>query len=175
MRIKYLKYNLLIFTLLCFGFISISQNRINGIITDFKSDEPLVGANVVVKEENIGTTTDFDGKFSIEFKKLPIIIECSYIGYVSKNITINNSNSYLEIKLKQDEQILSDIEVTDNRLSEKLKQSPVTIEAMDVIAIKETPASSFYEGLGSLKGVDLTSASLGFKIINTRGFNSTSC
>ena len=174
MKIKYLKYKLLTFTLLCFGFISISQNRIDGKITDYKSNEALVGANVVIKEENIGTTTDFEGKFSIEFKKLPIKIEFSYIGYVSKNITINNSNSSLEIKLKQDEQILSDIEVTDNRLSEKLKQSPVTIEAMDVIAIKETPASSFYEGLGSLKGVDLTSASLGFKIINTRGFNSTS-
>ena len=45
---------------------------------------------------------------------------------------------------------------------------------MDIIAIKETPAASFYEGLGALKGVDVTSASLGFKIINTRGFNSTS-
>ena len=45
---------------------------------------------------------------------------------------------------------------------------------MDLIAIKEAPSGSFYEGLGNLKGVDLTSASLGFKIINTRGFNSTS-
>ncbi|MDG2164798.1 MAG: TonB-dependent receptor plug domain-containing protein, partial [Flavobacteriales bacterium] len=45
---------------------------------------------------------------------------------------------------------------------------------MDVIAIKEAPSASFYESLGLLKGVDLTSASLGFKIINTRGFNSTS-
>jgi len=43
-----------------------------------------------------------------------------------------------------------------------------------VIAIKEVPAGSFYEGLANLKGVDMTSASLGFKVINTRGFNSTS-
>ncbi len=45
---------------------------------------------------------------------------------------------------------------------------------MDLLAIKETPAANFYDGLGALKGVDLTAASLGFKIINTRGFNSTS-
>ena len=44
----------------------------------------------------------------------------------------------------------------------------------NLISIKETPSYSFYEGLGSLKGVDLTSASLAFKVINTRGFNSTS-
>ena len=45
---------------------------------------------------------------------------------------------------------------------------------MDIVAIKETPSIDFYEGLGQLKGVDLTSASIGFKVINTRGFNSTS-
>ncbi|MFN9802108.1 MAG: TonB-dependent receptor, partial [Bacteroidota bacterium] len=42
------------------------------------------------------------------------------------------------------------------------------------MAIKEAPSGSFYEGLGNLKGVDLTTARLGFRIINTRGFNSTS-
>ena len=43
-----------------------------------------------------------------------------------------------------------------------------------MIAIKETPSANFYDGLGALKGVDITAASLGFKVINTRGFNSTS-
>ena len=56
----------------------------------------------------------------------------------------------------------------------KLKESPLTVEAMDVTAIIEAPSSTFYESIGNLKGVDITSASLGFKIINTRGFNSTS-
>jgi outer membrane receptor protein involved in Fe transport len=66
------------------------------------------------------------------------------------------------------------VDVVGSRLSEKQKEAPLTVEAMDAIAIKETPASNFYEGLGQLKGVDLTSASIGFKVINTRGFNSTS-
>jgi outer membrane receptor protein involved in Fe transport len=66
------------------------------------------------------------------------------------------------------------VEITGSRLSEKQKESPLTVESMDQIAIRQTPAFNFYEGLGQLKGVDITSASLGFKIINTRGFNSTS-
>ena len=45
---------------------------------------------------------------------------------------------------------------------------------MDLNAIKETASNNFYDGLGALKGVDLTAASLGFKVVNTRGFNSTS-
>jgi len=62
----------------------------------------------------------------------------------------------------------------DQRVSDKQKAAPLTVESMDLLAIKETPAENFYDGLGSLKGVDLTAASLGFKVINTRGFNSTS-
>jgi iron complex outermembrane recepter protein len=66
------------------------------------------------------------------------------------------------------------VEIKQNRLKEKLKESPLTVESMSAQSIKETPASDFYEALGHLKGVDVTSASLGFRIINTRGFNSTS-
>ena len=56
----------------------------------------------------------------------------------------------------------------------KSERSPLSVENLDALAIKETPAVSFYSGLGNLKGVDLTTASIGFTIINTRGFNSTS-
>ncbi len=66
------------------------------------------------------------------------------------------------------------VEIKQNRLKEKLKESALTVESMSAQSIKETPASDFYEALGHLKGVDVTSASLGFRIINTRGFNSTS-
>ena len=45
---------------------------------------------------------------------------------------------------------------------------------MDVLSIKEAASGDFYESLGNLKGVDVTSASMGFKVVNTRGFNSTS-
>src|SRR5438067_2018979 len=68
---------------------------------------------------------------------------------------------------------LNETLVRGSRISEKLKESPLTIESMDIIGIRETPAVNFYEGLGSLKGVDLVSPSLAFKVLNTRGFNST--
>ena len=58
--------------------------------------------------------------------------------------------------------------------SDKEKESALSIETMSINDIKETPSTDFYEGLSHMKGVDLTSASLGFKVVNTRGFNSTS-
>lgn len=153
---------------------AIGQNFIEGTVFDAKTKETLIGANVLAPSIGKGTMTDFDGNFILEVKKLPIDIEISFIGFEKKTINITSTKEKLKIYLGENKEVLSEVLIVESRLTEKQKQSAVTIEAMDVVAIKETPAASFYEGLGSLKGVDVTSASLGFKIINTRGFNSTS-
>jgi outer membrane receptor for ferrienterochelin and colicin len=88
--------------------------------------------------------------------------------------TVTSTEKPLAIKLEQNVTELKEAEIRDSRITEKQKQNPITVETMDATAIKQTPAANFYEGLAHLKGVDLTSASIGFKIINTRGFNSTS-
>lgn len=163
---------LILLSFLFFGNIY-AQHNIKGTVYDQKSKETLIGANIIVPSTGQGTMTDFEGFFSLEVNQLPIVIEVSFIGFEKKIITVNSTEA-LKIRLEEDKQILSEVVITDTRLTEKQKQSAITVETMDVIAIKETPAASFYEGLGALKGVDVTSASLGFKIINTRGFNSTS-
>ena len=150
-----------------------SQETIKGTVYEQQSRETLIGANVIIPNTGKGTMTDFDGFFQMQVESLPVVIEVSFIGFEKKTITVESTDA-LKIYLGEDKQILSEVVIVDTRLTEKQKQSPITVEAMDVIAIKETPAASFYEGLGALKGVDVTSASLGFKIINTRGFNSTS-
>ena len=49
-------------------------------------------------------------------------------------------------------------------------ESPVTVERMDIRAIRNTSSPSFYDGLENLKGIDINSNSLTFKSVNTRGF-----
>jgi len=88
-------------------------------------------------------------------------------------LIVNEPSQKLKIKLSSNEVALKAIEISDIRISEKQKQAALTVEAMDLIAIKEVAGGNFYEGLANLKGVDITAASLGFKVINTRGFNST--
>ena len=67
--------------------------------------------------------------------------------------------------------IANEIVVTGSRKAEKLLQSPVSIEKLDIKSLKETPAASFYDALGNVKGVQLTTSSITFKVPNTRGFN----
>jgi hypothetical protein len=98
----------------------------------------------------------------------------TYVGYIKQEIVVSSGTKPIEIRLKENSRELKEVAIKDSRITQKQKQAPLTVETMDAIAIKETPAANFYEGLAHLKGVDLTSASIGFKIINTRGFNSTS-
>ncbi|MFZ6051776.1 carboxypeptidase-like regulatory domain-containing protein [Halocola ammonii] len=151
-----------------------SQGTVEGTVIDEQTDEPIFSANVLVKGSTRGVSTDFDGKFSLQVESLPAVISISFIGYKQKEITVQEYRKDLVVKLVPDQVIMEAAEVVGERISERQKQAPLTVESLDVIAIKEAPSGNFYESLGNLKGVDITSASLAFKVINTRGFNSTS-
>ena len=175
---KFLKTNCLL-NIILFLLCAISLNAqvtIKGEIRDGNSGEGLISATVMIKGTNEGAVTDFDGSFQFTTEmSFPLTLVASYTGYAGFEIEVTKSTEQpIIFDLEEDAVIITSVEVRGRRISEKQTQSPLTMESMDNIAIKETPAASFYDGLGSLKDVDLTAASLGFKIINTRGFNSTS-
>lgn len=152
-----------------------AAQQLSGTVTDADNKEPLFGTSVVIEGTAVGATTDFDGKFKFTVdRQPPFKVIVSYIGYKKTEIMVTSLSAPLIVALETDRVMLKGVEIVDTRISEKQKESALTVESMDIIAIKETPAANFYDGLGNLKGVDLTSASIGFKVINTRGFNSTS-
>lgn len=129
-------------------------------------------ASVSIKGTNAGTISDSLGKFAlVTNQKFPLIIVISSIGFAPQEIEIKSEKSNLNIQLITQTYIANEVVVTASRQKEKLLQSPVTIEKLDIRALKETPAASFYDAIGNLKGVQMTTAGLTFKIFNTRGFN----
>ena len=153
-----------------------SQITLKGKVSDQSNGEALIGANVILKSNReIGTTTDFDGTFELKVPSLPAILNVSYIGYAELDYEVKTANERINIKLGEDAITIDlGVEIKGQRIDQKQKESPLTVESLDAIAIKQTASNDFYSGLGALKGVDLTTASIGFTIINTRGFNSTS-
>jgi iron complex outermembrane receptor protein len=174
MKFSSTRLNLLVALILA-GFCLNGQSVIRGVVTDASNAEPLIGAAVVVKGTSDGTITDFDGSFELKIKTpLPVTLVFSYIGYSEREIAVSNAAQSLKVELTANVITTDVVEIKGQRISEKQKANPLTVESLDLIAIKQAATDNFYDGLGSLKGVDLTAASLGFKIINTRGFNSTS-
>lgn len=152
-----------------------AQYTLRGVVSDATSGETLIGATVVLKGTTTGTTTDVNGRFELRVSELPpFTLVVSFVGYQPQEIEVKSIDQELKFKLSTDQVLLQQAEVTGSRISEKQKQAPLTVESMDIIAIREAPSGDFYESLGTLKGVDMTAASFGFKVINTRGFNSTS-
>lgn len=152
-----------------------AQKMLRGEVTDAKTGEPLIFANIVIKGTTIGANSDVDGSFELRTpSELPVTLVVSYTGFATQEIQVATDKDRLKIQMESNDIVISAVEVTGRRISEKQQQSALTMESLDNIGIRETPAANFYDGLGSLKDVDLTAASLGFKIINMRGFNSTS-
>ncbi|MDX1911116.1 MAG: TonB-dependent receptor plug domain-containing protein, partial [Saprospiraceae bacterium] len=121
-----------------------------------------------------GGLTNYEGEFSIKVDALPVTLKISYTGYEPQEVVVSESSQKIDIRLSTASIVMEEALVVGQRIDDKQKAAPLTVENLDAIAIKQTAAVSFYNGLGNLKGVDLTTASLGFTIINTRGFNSTS-
>ena len=63
-----------------------------------------------------------------------------------------------------------EVVVSASRVEESILKSPVTVEKLDLLTIRQTPAPDFYDALANIKGVQFTSSSLNFPQINTRGF-----
>jgi iron complex outermembrane recepter protein len=151
-----------------------AQN-ISGKITN-SNKESLIGAYIIVPSLNgVGTISDENGSFSLKVNSFPVTLKVSYLGYSDKQVAVKSPNQKLSIIMKEaKENVLTGAVVKASRITEKQKEAPLTVESIGIKAIKDAPAASFYESLGNLKGVDVTAASLGFRVVNTRGFNSTS-
>lgn len=149
-------------------------NTIKGTITDQITGETIVGATITIQGKQIGDVSDINGQFTLETKdQYPIEITVRFLGYKDVKITVKEKTKGIKVNLETDQTILKEIEIVDKRITDKQKESPLTIEGMDITDIRAAPSGDFYRNLGSMKGVDMTTASIGFKVINTRGFNST--
>lgn len=151
--------------------LSAQTARITGTVTDARTREALPSAIVTLGTAK--TVTDAEGRFVVQGARVPSTLTVEAFGYATYRSEVR-SEEPLSIRLNATAVELSEAQIVASKISEKQKQAPLTVEALDLVSMKEAPAPNFYEALGSMKGVDLTSASIGFKIINTRGFNSTS-
>lgn len=158
---------IMMFFMLGFSIITQAQN-LTGTVSDNNGD-PIPGANVMVVETGQGAVTDFDGNFALKIKNFPVTLKVSYVGYTTETVKVDQAKK-VKVQLKENNVFLDDVVVTASRGSEKIKESPVSIERLSLKEIKRSTAPSFYDGLANLKGVDVNTNSLTFQSVNTRGF-----
>ncbi len=163
-----------VFACLLFTTTLYAQTTITGKITDSESKEPLIGVSIQVKGKIIGTITDVQGEFSLSTSTpVPFQVIVSSVGYNTQEVNVTANNAKVIIALVEQSIMGQEIVVAASRVEESVMKSPAAVEKMNIKAIRETAAPSFYDAIGNMKGVDMTTQGLLFKSVNMRGFGAT--
>ncbi|HAC14534.1 MAG TPA: TonB-dependent receptor, partial [Bacteroidetes bacterium] len=158
-----------------------AQGTLRGTVTDANNNEDLIGASVLLQIDGDtrtrGANAGLDGGFVFEnLSAGTYILRVTYVGYLEQRITdieiVNGETTTIDVRMTAGVS-LNPVVFSASRYEESILDAPVSIESMDILAIGQVATDSYYKSLGNLKGVDITSSSINFQIINSRGFNST--
>jgi len=157
-----------------------AQTNIQGKVFDEITGQSLIGVRFFYESAHsgIGTISNEEGFFELQVDNAPPFeIEVSFIGYQSRNITVEEVDQYVEVYLlPNDVQIevqsrVSEAEViAASKTLETRLSSPASVEKMGIIDIQALPTRDFYAGIGYLKGAFVNNSSFTYHSINTRGF-----
>lgn len=156
-----------------FAFSAYSQAiTVKGKITETTTGNPVPSVSVIVKGGSSGTYSDDNGNYSLTVSATPpFILTFSSIGYISKEITVSQASDNLNIELEPGTSLGDEVVVSASRVAERILESPVSVERMGIQGIRRSAAPNYYDGIANMKGTDMTTSSLNFKTISTRGFN----
>lgn len=150
-----------------------TTSTITGTVREQGSGNVMPGVTVAVKGAGSGTITGSGGAFTLRTTHaFPLTLVFSYVGYKTEEKEVTGATDRLDITLTATEILGEEVVVAASRTQESILQSPVSIEKLDARALKASPAPSAYDALANLKGVEMSTQSLTFKSVNTRGFNS---
>ncbi len=103
----YAKKTILTLSALFFAWF-VQAQQVSGTVKDAATGDPLPGASVVVKGTSTGTSTNFDGEFSIPANNGDVLV-FSYIGFITQEVTV--SSSVVNVNLREDAQQLDEVVV----------------------------------------------------------------
>jgi TonB-linked SusC/RagA family outer membrane protein len=149
-----------------------NTRTISGVVTDDQG-EAVIGASLSLKNSNIGTITDIDGRFELKVPEEGTLI-VSYIGFNKKEVAIKGKSEF-QIVLKEDEQLLDEVVVVGYGVQNKRDVS-TSISQIKAEQLVDIPISDFRQALvGKMAGVQVLQSSgdpEGNVTIRVRGINS---
>lgn len=168
-----------------FAFIStaaFSQGTITGSVVDGSMGQPLPGANVMIKGSSTGTSTDFDGNFTLSVNQNSGTVTVSYIGFVAKQVSYTLTNGTANIgtvSLQPDAEELEGVVVVGSGVIDlaRDRQTPIAVSTVGVEEIQSKAVGNveFPEILKNTPSVYVSNQAGGFgdSQMFVRGFDQT--
>lgn len=151
--------------------VSAQSIVLSGNVENKSSLEKVSAVSVTIKGTNIGTFTDDKGNFEIRTaQKLPLTLVFTSVGFKTQEVVVSSASTPISVNFKPSDDLGQEVVVSAQRVPQRIMESPVSIERVSAATIRNSSATSFYDILSSIKGVDVTTSSLTFKTPSTRGF-----
>lgn len=125
---------------LCAFLISLHAQRtvIKGSVFDSKTKEPLPFANILFLGSTTGTTSDYDGRYTIETSKKYLQLEARYVGYKPKVIEVQYGKTQdIHFALESNNSVLKEVVVKSGKQKYSKKNNPAVEIIEKVIANKQ--------------------------------------
>ena len=131
-----------------------TQNQVTGTITD-DFGVPLPGVNVIIKNTSKGTSTDFDGNFSLNVEEGAILI-ISYIGFNTVEIVVGNQ-TVINVTLEEDAESLDTVVINALGFAVKTDRLGSAVSSVKAEAITRSGETSITNAIqGKMSGVNIT-------------------
>ncbi|HUP10640.1 MAG TPA: TonB-dependent receptor, partial [Niastella sp.] len=145
---------------------------ISGTVRNGETKEPIPFVTVAIKGTGSGTYTNDKGTFKLTTSRaFPFTLQFSSVGFSPKELSVSGGGTPIEVDLTPGSDLGTEVVVSASRVPERILESPVSIERMNIGAVRAAAAPNYYDAIANMKGVDLTTSSLTFRTISTRGFN----
>ena len=147
----------------------IGQTTISGNILDAKSNEPIIGANILVKNASVGTVSDLNGNFKLTITDaFPVILEISYTGYSTYNVTVANADTPISVLLETGT-ILEEVVISASRKPEKIQDAPASVSILTAKNIAGIAVANPISLLDNTVGVSIEKQGVSRTNISMRG------
>ncbi|MBN2486094.1 MAG: TonB-dependent receptor [Bacteroidales bacterium] len=125
--------------------------KLTGTVTDENGD-PMPGVTIVIKNTSVGTTTDLDGRFSIELPQGEVVLVASFIGFDTEEISITDQTS-LSIVLKEKTEQIDEVVVVGYGRQNK-ESVTAAISSVAAKELVQSPTANISNALaGRLSGL----------------------
>jgi TonB-linked SusC/RagA family outer membrane protein len=134
--------------------------QISGTVTSSEDGQPLPGASVQVKGTTVGTTTDFQGKYSLSVPSDAQILVISFVGMKNQEFSLGGGKQLIDAVLSPDVKQVDEIVVTALGISREKKSLGYTVQDLKAAEITRAGNANLSEALqGKLSGIDIKPSS----------------
>ena len=124
-----------------------AQQQVNGTVLD-TDGEPIIGANVIEKSTSNGTVTDVDGNFTLGVRSSGAVLQVSFIGYLTQEVSVSAASSgrRLVIRLTEDSQALGEVVVVGYGTQRKVNLTGA-VDQVTAEVFENRPITNVSQGL----------------------------